>query len=137
MNLTPEEIKKWNDAISVLTAICNHHCTEKGCCGGCPFDALRFRDASGQRSWCPINSAVLYEGDFKVRIGDFIQNELSNALFPAEIRQFVASCKNCEKLQKDGFCPRMGLRLLHPDHRICKGWTPRSDLMKETSSCCS
>jgi Fe-S-cluster-containing hydrogenase component 2 len=130
MKLSPEEIKKWNDAVSTLTAICNHHCTEKGCCEGCPFDALRFHDASGERSWCPIGAAVLYEGAHRVRIEDFIQTELCPELHPAERREVVVSCKNCQNRQDDGMCTIRQFRPLYPGHKLCDQWEPRADILK-------
>ena len=128
MNLSEEEIKRWNESIGWITGICNRHCTEENQCKGCPFDALRFGEY-GEPEFCGIRAGVLYRGEWMVTPDDYLRNLKEKRLRAYEKEVIIKNCVTCHwRDKKTNFCPELGLHVMSPDIRMCDNWIPRHDL---------
>ena len=130
MNLTPEEIKQWNDAVSQLTAICNKHCTDEHQCADCPFDSMRFGEY-GEPEFCGIRAGVLYRGEHMITPGDYLKNMKEKRLRNCEQWCLIKNCISCYwRNKKSNFCPELGMHIMAPDAKLCDQWKPRVDLFE-------
>ena len=133
MKLTPEEIKRWNEAVNTLTGICNNHCTEEKQCEDCPFDSMRFGNY-GEPEYCGIRTGVLHRGASEISPEDYLKNLKEKRLRACEKWCLVKNCLSCYWRNKDtNFCPELMLHVQAPESRMCDKWKPRVDLFDKES----